>query len=181
MKIYTKKGDQGTTSLFGGGLFRKDYIRIEAYGTLDELNAFIGHLRDMTGSQFPILSLVQNQLFNLGANLATKPGNKMPFPNLHENMITDLEVEIDRMEEGLNPLQNFILPVGHPQISWCHVCRTVCRRAERRVVTLANEEEIDEAAIIYLNRLSDYLFVLARTIAHGLDVKEVIWDHGHRK
>jgi cob(I)alamin adenosyltransferase len=181
MKIYTKKGDKGTTSLFGGGVFKKDYVRIEAYGTLDEFNAYIGHLRDLTGNQTPVLASVQNQLFNIGANLATKPGAKLPFPFLDESIITDLELEIDQMEEGLEILKNFILPVGHPQVSWCHICRTVCRRAERRLVTLANEEEIDRTAIIYLNRLSDYLFVLARTIASNLGVKEVLWDNGEIK
>jgi cob(I)alamin adenosyltransferase len=176
MKIYTKKGDKGTTSLFGGGIYRKDHIRIEAYGTLDELNSCIGHLRDLISIKTTTLSSVQHQLFNLGANLATKPGNKPPFPFIEESIINDLESEIGRMDERLEVLKNFILPVGHTQVSWCHICRTVCRRAERRLVTLANEEKIDETAIIYLNRLSDYLFVLARTIADSLGVKEVAWD-----
>ena len=181
MKIYTKKGDKGTTSLFGGGVFKKDYVRIEAYGTLDELNAHIGHLRDLTEIQIPALTSIQNQLFNIGANLATKPGAKLPFPDLDKSIIAALELEIDQMEESLEALTNFILPGGHPQVSWCHICRTVCRRAERRLVTLANEEEIDQVAIIYLNRLSDYLFVLARTIASRLGVKEVLWDNSKSK
>lgn len=181
MKIYTKKGDKGTTSLFGGGVFRKDNIRIEAYGTLDELNANIGHLIDLVEMNIPVLLSVQNELFNLGANLATKTGTKLPFPPLDHRTISDLEAEIDRMEEKLDVLRNFILPGGHPQVSWCHICRTVCRRAERRLVTLANEEEIDPGAIIYLNRLSDFLFVLARTIGSSLGVKEVRWDNGKIK
>lgn len=178
MKIYTKRGDQGKTSLFGGGDYSKDYIRIEAYGTLDELNAFIGYLRDLgqiTDQDAQLLS-IQNQLFNLGANLATKPGNALPFSLLDGSEVHGIEQKIDQMEEQLETLKTFILPGGHPQVSWCHICRTVCRRAERRVVTLATEEEIDPGLIIYLNRLSDYLFVLARTLTVVHGVREIKWQ-----
>lgn len=178
MKIYTKKGDAGKTSLFGGGLFPKDYIRIEAYGTMDELNAYLGHLRDQLseGHDSGLLLKIQNLLFNLGANLATKPGKTPPFPELDHKFIEELEQEIDRMDLDLPPLQNFILPGGHPAISLCHICRTVCRRAERRLVSLSNLESVDAGAIIYLNRLSDYLFVLSRNIALQKGVNEVTWQ-----
>ncbi len=180
MKIYTRKGDQGKTSLFGGGKYSKDDLRIEAYGTLDELNAFLGHLRDlgMIPRQDARLLAIQHQLFNLGANLATKPGNDFPFPLLNGSEVKMLEEEIDEMEKHLDVLKTFILPGGHPQVSWCHICRTVCRRAERRVVSLSDREKTDPGLIIYLNRLSDYLFVLARTLAVNRGVDEIKWQKG---
>lgn len=183
MKIYTKKGDEGKTSLFGGGAFSKDYIRIEAYGTIDELNANLGYLRDQLNDDYITdrLLRVQNLLFNIGANLATVPGKNPPFPSLSSEYTVELEGDIDQMELDLPALKNFILPGGHPLISWCHVCRTICRRAERRVVTLATQEGIDPGVIIFLNRLSDYLFVLARTISHRQGVIEVTWQGLEKK
>ncbi|MCB0666265.1 MAG: cob(I)yrinic acid a,c-diamide adenosyltransferase [Saprospiraceae bacterium] len=183
MKIYTKKGDAGKTSLFGGGIYSKDYIRIEAYGTIDELNANLGYLRDQLLNEHDsnLILRIQNLLFNIGANLATKPGKSPPFPALDPGFTLELESEIDRMDLELAPLQNFILPGGHPVVSWCHVCRTMCRRAERRLVTLATQESVDSGAIIYLNRLSDYLFVLGRNIARQKGVKEVTWQGLEKK
>lgn len=178
MKIYTKKGDQGKTSLFGGGQFSKDHIRIEAYGTIDELNAHLGHLRDQLyeDEHTNLLLDIQNQLFDIGANLATRPDKTPPFPLLDGEETRQLEQEIDRLEFDLPPLKNFILPGGHVSVSWCHICRTICRRAERRVVTLTAEEAVDPGVLVYLNRLSDYLFVLGRMIAFQKGAEEITWQ-----
>jgi len=177
MKIYTKTGDTGQTSLFGGDRLSKDDARIEAYGTVDELNAFVGLLRDHLSDEGvrALLLIIQNRLFTLGAHLATAPGRQSAAPDLKDEDIQLLEQAMDRMDEVLAPLRNFILPGGHPAISFAHLARTVCRRAERRVVSLVQEDEAVEIIIRYLNRLSDYFFVLARYIAHLYQVEEVIW------
>jgi cob(I)alamin adenosyltransferase len=177
MKIYTKTGDTGQTSLFGGDRLSKDDARIEAYGTVDELNAFVGLLRDhLVDEEVRVLLLtIQNRLFTLGAHLATAPGRQSVAPDLKDEDIQLLEQAMDRMDEVLAPLRNFILPGGHAAISYAHLARTICRRAERRVVSLVQEDEAVEMIIRYLNRLSDYFFVLARYVAHLYKVEEVIW------
>ncbi|MCG8330223.1 MAG: cob(I)yrinic acid a,c-diamide adenosyltransferase [Chitinophagales bacterium] len=175
-RIYTKTGDQGETGLFGGKRLPKNHLRIEAYGTVDELNAFLGLLRDYSqGDTTNVLKAIQDRLFTIGANLASDPDKTMQVPDIHESDIEVLEKEIDRMNDELPPLKNFILPGGHPQVSQCHLARCVCRRAERRVVALSQEEYVLPILIKYLNRLSDYLFVLGRMIAKENGVEEVTW------
>ncbi len=177
MKIYTKTGDQGETGLFGGVRLAKDHLRIEAYGTVDELNAVIGLVGDHQTDQDTKATLftIQNRLFTIGGHLATAPGKEGATPDLLPEDIELLETEMDRMDEVLPPLRNFILPGGHPAVSYCHLARTVCRRAERRVVSLAREEEVPLILIRYLNRLSDFFFVLGRYQAHLLGATEVVW------
>jgi len=177
MKIYTKTGDKGMTGLFGGARVSKDDIRIEAYGTLDELNAFIGTLLSSMNvkGQNEILTEVQNRLFTIGSNLASDPAKEMITPDLTEADIKILEDAIDNMNESLAPLRAFILPGGSVAVGIAHQCRTICRRAERRVVTLSNVSEVDSHIGRYLNRLSDYLFVLSRMIAMEQGVDEVNW------
>lgn len=178
IRIYTKTGDKGDTSLFGGKRLPKSHLRIEAYGTVDELNSFIGVLRDSTESE-PIRSMlkdIQDRLFTLGANLAGDPEKPLATPDIFDSDIEALEKAIDEMTEQLPPLKNFILPGGHTTVSFCHVARCVCRRAERLAVALMLEEPVDEQIIRYLNRLSDYLFVLARQLSKDLGVEEVIWQ-----
>ncbi|MBK8704864.1 MAG: cob(I)yrinic acid a,c-diamide adenosyltransferase [Saprospiraceae bacterium] len=178
MRIYTKTGDKGDTSLFGGKRLPKSHLRIETYGTVDELNSFIGVLRDSTESK-PIRSMlkeIQDRLFTLGANLASDPEKPLATPDILDSDIEALENAIDEMTEQLPPLKNFILPGGHTTVSFCHVARCVCRRAERLAVALMQEEPVDEQIIRYLNRLSDYLFVLARQLSKDLGVEEVIWQ-----
>ncbi len=178
MKIYTKTGDKGTTGLFGGARVSKDDIRIEAYGTLDELNSFIGTLlasMDVKG-QNEILTDVQNRLFTIGSNLASDPSKDMITPDLTEADIKILEDAMDNMNEHLAPLRAFILPGGSVAVGIAHQCRTICRRAERRVVSLSNVSTVDEHIGRYLNRLSDYLFVLGRMIAKEQGVAEVNWE-----
>ncbi|HLT07673.1 MAG TPA: cob(I)yrinic acid a,c-diamide adenosyltransferase [Cyclobacteriaceae bacterium] len=178
MKIYTKTGDSGTTALLGGKRVSKSNIRIEAYGTVDELNAYIGLLRDqeINDPRKGFLKEIQEKLFVLGASLATSPGrDKVKKPDIYPEDITALEAEIDRMESHLEPLTRFILPGGHQVVSFCHLARTVCRRAERCTVNLQEVEEVKDNVIQYLNRLSDYLFVLGRLIAKELNVEEVTW------
>lgn len=177
MKIYTKSGDLGKTSMLGGPKIFKHNIRIEAYGTVDELNAHIGQVLDQI--KFPNtikeLNSFQSQLFTIGSILATDPSYKKQTLNIKPEWIDAIEKYIDIMEESLSSLQNFILPSGHVHVSLSHVCRTVCRRAERRVVELSQSQEVEGLIIIYLNRLSDYFFVLARYFAKKLGVKEVNW------
>lgn len=177
-KIYTKTGDRGETSLFGGMRLPKHHVRIEAYGTVDELNAFIGALldHDEVSIQKDILSQIQARLFTIGSNLASDPNKEMITPGLVENDITILENAIDQMNEELEPLKQFILPGGHPAVSACHIVRTVSRRAERRVVALSVDSKVDEMIIRYLNRLSDYAFVLARFVAAKNDIEELKWQ-----
>ncbi len=178
MKIYTKTGDGGNTSLLGGKRVSKGNIRIEAYGTVDELNAYVGLLKDqeINRPREAFLKTIQEKLFVMGASLATVPGKeKVKKPDIYPEDISALEAEIDAMESQLEPLTKFILPGGHQVVSFCHIARTVCRRAERCVVNLQEEEEVKENVIQYLNRLSDYFFVLGRLIAKELNVEEVTW------
>ncbi|RMG80132.1 MAG: cob(I)yrinic acid a,c-diamide adenosyltransferase [Bacteroidetes bacterium] len=176
-KIYTKTGDSGSTGLFGGKRLPKSDIRIEAYGTVDELNAFVGLVRDDCADEHirGVLETVQNRLFTIGSNLASDPDKQTKVPDLLESDIELLEKEIDQMNEVLPPLKNFILPGGHRQVSQCHIARCVCRRAERSVVRLSEGEEVAPVLIKYLNRLSDYLFVLSRKLGHDLGAPEIAW------
>lgn len=179
MKVYTKTGDAGTTALLGGTRVGKNHLRLEAYGTLDELNSWMGLLRDYEvnqNRQKPLKS-IQDMLFTLGSHLATAPGkNVRHLPAYSPEDVSMLEKEIDAMEEGLPALKNFILPGGHITVSQCHIARCVCRRAERLVVALHEHEPLDEVILAYLNRLSDYLFVLARRMGHELGATEVAWQ-----
>lgn len=185
MKVYTKTGDSGTTALFGGTRVPKDHLRIESYGTVDELNSFLGLIRDQDMDQHykSILMEIQDRLFTLGALLAT-PADKVQLKNGERRLknlgisASDselLEKEIDRMEESLPPMTHFVLPGGHQTVSYCHIARCVCRRAERLVVQLSHNEAIDASILKYLNRLSDYLFVLARKLTVDLKAEEIKW------
>lgn len=185
MKVYTKTGDNGTTALFGGTRVPKDNARIESYGTVDELNSHIGLIRDQDIKQHykDILIEIQDRLFTVGAILATPP-EKEVLKNgelrLQKLGIIDadielLENEIDAMEDSLPQMTHFVLPGGHTTVSYCHIARCVCRRAERLAVHLSHSEVVAEAAIMYLNRLSDYLFVLARKLSSDLQANEVKW------
>ncbi len=176
-KIYTKTGDEGQTALFGGKRLPKSHLRIECYGTVDELNSFLGLVRDSSQDSHVRSTLfeIQNRLFDLGANLATDPEKQLPIPTLTEADIQLLENDIDMMESSLPQLKNFILPGGHVVVSHCHVARCVCRRAERLVVALSMEENVGTGVLKYLNRLSDYLFVLARKLGQQVGAEEVIW------
>lgn len=179
MKIYTKTGDKGTTSLISGRRVSKANLRIESYGTVDELNSYIGMLRDQKelAHRKEILIEIQDRLFTIGSLLASDPNkvSHIAIPQIDEPDITALEVEIDVMNEELPPMTHFILPGGHPAVSFCHLARTVCRRAERRCTELHNEEGIDEVVIRYLNRLSDYIFVLSRMTSHEVNADEIAW------
>jgi cob(I)alamin adenosyltransferase len=178
MKIYTKTGDQGSTSLFGGKRVLKSDLRIDTYGTVDELNSWIGVLRDQPINQnrSSVLVEIQDRLFTIGSILATEPGNtKVKIPALSESDITFLEKEMDAMDAVLPPMKFFVLPGGHQTISFGHVARTVCRRAERLVIALNQIDPINELVIKYLNRLSDYLFVLCRMVSHELKATETPW------
>lgn len=179
-KIYTKTGDKGQTSLWGGARVPKHHIRIESYGTVDELNSYIGVVRDHINDEKLKTDLkeIQDRLFTLGSILATDPAkaDKVKTPDLYEKDVEQLESWIDEMEEDLPELKNFILPGGHAAVSFAHVARTVSRRAERLAVALNEIEPILEVVLHYLNRLSDYLFVLARKIAHLLGAEEVVWQ-----
>jgi cob(I)alamin adenosyltransferase len=178
MKIYTKTGDEGTTSLFGGKRVSKSELRIETYGTVDELNSWMGVLRDLdvNRNRQSTLIEIQDRLFTIGSILATEPNNtKVKIPSLSESDVAFLEKEMDDMDALLQPMRSFVLPGGHPSISWGHVARTVCRRAERLVIALHNLEIVDPIVIKYLNRLSDYLFVLCRTMTNELGVEETPW------
>lgn len=180
LKVYTRTGDKGGTSLFGGTKVEKDHVRIDAYGNVDELNSFIGLLRDQDGVGKEIsdqLFEIQKKLFSIGTILATeKPPKGFVLPSIDTNDILWLENSIDKFSEKLPELKNFILPGGHQVVSLCHVCRTVCRRTERGIVKLAQENEINENLLAYINRLSDYFFVLARKLSQQLDVAEVTWQ-----
>ncbi|HNU43467.1 MAG TPA: cob(I)yrinic acid a,c-diamide adenosyltransferase [Cyclobacteriaceae bacterium] len=178
MKIYTKTGDQGSTSLFGGKRVLKSDLRIDTYGTIDELNSWMGVLRDQPVNQnrSAVLIEIQDRLFTIGSILATAPGNtKVKIPALAETDIQFLEKEIDSMDAALPPMKFFVLPGGHPAVSFGHVTRTVCRRAERLVIALNQTDSINELVIKYLNRLSDYLFMLCRIMTHELNAPETPW------
>lgn len=185
MKIYTKTGDEGTTGLFGGSRVQKNNIRIESYGTVDELNAYIGLIKDQEISHEIKQSLlkIQHDLFTLGAMLAT-PQEKETLQNgkerlnilkIDEQSILFLEIEIDQMELELPQMTHFILPGGHQTVSFCHIARCVCRRAERLAVDLSEHEHTNTIILKYLNRLSDYLFVLARKLSKDLLAAEIKW------
>jgi len=178
MKIYTKTGDKGTTALFGGKRISKAALRIETYGTIDELNSFLGLLRDqdVNHKRKEELVEIQDRLFTIGSILATEPGNTtVKTPHLKEDDITFLEGKIDSMDEDLPSMRSFVLPGGHPSVSLCHVTRTVCRRAERICISLDSHEPVEPLIIKYLNRLSDYLFVLSRKMGHELNAEETPW------
>ena len=178
MKIYTKTGDKGFTSLIGGTRVAKHHIRIESYGTVDELNSYIGLISDQEISDHDkdILKQIQDRLFTIGSSLAADPErSKMIIPDLHMTDVELLEQEMDSMNEKLPELRHFILPGGNNTISFCHIARCICRRAERITVHLAEESPVDEKVNIYLNRLSDYLFVLARKIANEHKIPENQW------
>lgn len=180
MKIYTKTGDKGKTSLIGGTKVAKSHIRIESYGTVDELNSWIGLCCDLIQDEKSKIALreIQDRLFTIGSSLASDPEKetKMKIPDLHDTDISFLENEIDRMDGLLPAMKNFILPGGHPTVSNLHITRCVCRRAERCVVRLETEnEEVEPIVIKYLNRLSDYLFILARFTGLQLKVEEIPW------
>lgn len=178
MKIYTKTGDGGLTSLIGGTRVPKYDLRIESYGTVDELNSYIGMIRDqdINSTYKDILKEIQDRLFTIGSSLASDPEkSKMKIPDLHFSDISMLENEIDSMNAVLPELKHFILPGGSQAVSYCHISRCVCRRAERIIVHLNSESFVDEKVIIYLNRLSDYLFVLARKLCFDSNVSENQW------
>lgn len=178
MKIYTKTGDKGTTSLVGGTRVSKTALRIEAYGTVDELNSYIGLVRDqaVNENRKDILKEIQDRLFTIGSILASEPEqSKKRLPDLLESDIELLENEMDNMDKKLEPMRYFILPGGHQSISFGHLARTICRRTERIVIRLAEESTVNELIIRYLNRLSDYLFVLCRIMAKELEVEEIAW------
>jgi cob(I)alamin adenosyltransferase len=177
-KIYTKTGDKGQTSLIGGTRLPKHHIRIEAYGTVDELNSFIGLVRDSISEKglFDLLIEIQDRLFTIGSLLAADPEkNKMQLPQLNESDVVLLEKAIDKMNETLPEMKSFVLPGGHPTVSHCHISRCVCRRAERAVLKLSENEKVDELIYKYLNRLSDYLFVLSRKLTQDLKANEIPW------
>ncbi len=178
MKVYTKTGDKGQTSLIGGTRVSKSHERINAYGTVDELNSYIGLLRDQEVNQArkEFLLEIQDRLFTIGSHLATDPQkSSFKLPDIEENDVKVLELEMDRMNEALPEMRFFVLPGGHSSISYCHIARTVCRRAERLVVALQEKEPVEQVIPIYLNRLSDYLFVLSRMNTQELNVEEMPW------
>jgi cob(I)alamin adenosyltransferase len=178
MKIYTKTGDKGLTSLIGGSRVPKYDLRIECYGTVDELNSYIGLImcQDINPHYQQTLKEIQDRLFTMGASLAADPEkSRMRIPDLHDSDVVLLETEMDQMDEWLPELKHFVLPGGNSVVSYCHISRCICRRAERLVVQLAAESFVDEKMTVYLNRLSDYLFVLARKLSLDKGVKENIW------
>ncbi|MEI8115376.1 MAG: cob(I)yrinic acid a,c-diamide adenosyltransferase [Bacteroidia bacterium] len=180
MKIYTRTGDNGTTGLIGGTRVKKYDLRLDAYGTVDELNSFLGLVRSLQTDSHAdeLLAKIQNKLFVIGANLATEEAitlirKQMP---VFDSDILLLENEMDEMNEQLPELRNFILPGGCQATSFCHVARTVCRRAERLIVELAEKVEVDPNLIVYMNRLSDYLFVLSRKVSMDQKAAEILWS-----
>ncbi|WP_445735574.1 cob(I)yrinic acid a,c-diamide adenosyltransferase [Mariniflexile sp.] len=185
MKIYTKTGDTGTTALFGGTRVPKHHIRIESYGTVDELNSHLGLIRDQNidGHYKDILIHIQDRLFTVGAILATDPEKailkngkeRLNIPKISSENIELLEHEMDAMNEALPPMTHFVLPGGHQTVSFCHIARCVCRRAERLTAALNDIEGVDPNALMYLNRLSDYIFVLARKLSNDLQADEIKW------
>ena len=185
MKIYTKTGDKGTTALFGGTRVPKHHIRIDSYGTVDELNSNMGLLRDQEIDEHSHETLlrIQDRLFTIGSILATDPEKavlksgkeRLDIPKITAEDIELLEDEIDQMNENLPPMTHFILPGGHQAVSFCHITRCVCRRAERLAAALHEMEPFDEKVLQYLNRLSDYLFVLARKLSKDLQAREIQW------
>jgi cob(I)alamin adenosyltransferase len=180
LKIYTKTGDKGTTSLIGGTKVPKSHHRIEAYGTVDELNSYIGLCRDLLedNATRDLLQEIQDRLFTIGSSLACDPVKepKIRIPDLKETDVQLLEKEIDRMNEVIPAMKSFILPGGHPTVSHLHIARCICRRAERCCVRLELESlEVDSVILKYLNRLSDYLFILSRYAGHQMNIQEIPW------
>lgn len=179
MKIYTKTGDKGTTALFTGRRVPKHHIRIESYGTIDELNSHLGLLRDqeMDARSKEMLVLIQEKLFTVGSILATEPerDKRLKIPRIDQEDIALLEQEMDQMNENLPEMTHFILPGGHTTVSYCHIARTVCRRAERMISYLHENEPVPDTLLSYVNRLSDYLFVLARKLSKDVNADEIKW------
>lgn len=185
MKVYTKTGDQGTTALFGGTRVPKHHIRIDSYGTVDELNSHIGLIRDqeIDVRSKEILMHIQDRLFTVGAVLATDPEkmtlksgkDRLNIPRIDEEDVALLETEMDVMDSALPQMTHFVLPGGHTTVSYCHIARCVCRRAERLATALYELEPFDAHTLKYLNRLSDYLFVLARKLSFDLQAEEIKW------
>lgn len=178
LKIYTKTGDKGQTSLIGGTRVPKHHIRIETYGTVDELNSYIGLVRDqeIDAHSKAMLIEIQDRLFTIGSSLASDPEkSKMKIPDLKESDVELLEKEIDQMNESLPEMKSFVLPGGHTTVSYCHLARCVCRRAERLAIHLSEESFVADLVIKYLNRLSDYLFVLSRKLTQDLNAPEIPW------
>ncbi len=177
MKIYTKKGDKGETSLIGGLRVKKSNVRIHAYGSVDELNSMVGLVRDSINDQVIKKQLIeiQDRLFTLGSQLAASPGSKMKLPEIKKEDILKLEGFIDEMDHSLPELKSFILPGGHISVSYCHLARTICRRAERWVIEVTEKEIVDAIIIEYLNRLSDYFFMLSRKISLDNNAEEIPW------
>jgi cob(I)alamin adenosyltransferase len=181
MKVYTRTGDKGQTSLIGGKRVLKSHERIEAYGTVDELMAYIGLVRDLTETEKEkqFLTHVQDRLMVCASALAADCEDcGYKIPEIDDADIDELEKEIDLMEAQLEPLSSFILPGGHPLVSHCHIARTICRRAERNVVRLAENFFVPGKVTRYINRLSDYLFVLSRLLTKNLNIKEIPWNAG---
>lgn len=177
MKIYTKTGDKGQTRLVSGTKVSKSDVRLEAYGTIDELNAHIGMLHDLIEDdrQLKVLNGIRNLLFVVGANLADDAKSSKKLPVVLEEDVLNLEKNIDLMSEKVEPLKYFVLPGGHSTVSYCHIARTVCRRAERALVILSEQTAVDSQISIFINRLSDYLFALGRFTSKNLGVEEVYW------
>lgn len=179
MKIYTRTGDKGTTSLIGGKRVPKYHARIEAYGTVDELISYIGLLRDqpIDGAAKQTLIRIQDNLMDCAAILAADCTDcKVKIPTIQDEKITFLEKEIDKMDATLDPLASFVLPGGHQSVSICHICRTVCRKTERITIKLAEEMPVPENLIKYLNRLSDFFFILSRKLAKDLNIEQIKWQ-----
>ena len=178
-KIYTRTGDKGQTSLIGGTRVPKYHDRIEAYGSLDELNSYVGLIKDQEiNDHYKIILLeIQDRIFSIESLLAKDPEKdlKQSLPMIYDKDIELLETEIDKMNEELESLNSFVLPGGHTTVSYCHIARCVCRRAERIIIKLAEAHPVDEKNIKYINRLSDYLFVLARKLGKDLGAKETLW------
>tara|TARA_R110002072_G_scaffold5555_2_gene35627 strand:- start:21006 stop:21554 length:549 start_codon:yes stop_codon:yes gene_type:complete len=178
MKVYTKKGDKGTTQLIGGTRIPKNSLRIEAYGTIDELNSHIGLIRDQEIEEEHVNQLleVQDRLFTLGSLLASDPSKKtMKLPELKEQDVFNIENWIDSMDAVLEPMKNFILPGGHTTVSFTQIARCICRRAERVITELSINDTVSPIVLIYINRLSDYLFVLGRKFTQDLNAEEQVW------
>lgn len=180
MKVYTKRGDGGSTGLLGGTRVPKHHVRIDAYGNIDELNSYIGLLRDLLRhtEHFDVLLAIQDKLLTIGSHLALDPAHvgKMKLPELVDEDVKVLEREIDRMDDALPPLKLFLLPGGHPTVSHIHIARCVCRRAERGVSLLGSQSEEPEIILRYLNRLSDYLFMVSRKASLDLKAEEIPWN-----
>jgi cob(I)alamin adenosyltransferase len=183
MKIYTKTGDKGQTSLIGGTRVPKDDIRIEAYGTVDELNSWLGVIRDSVNETHTkqLIIDIQDKLFTIGSHLASDPEkSRMKLPEITDAHVTTLENEMDAIDKVVPPMKNFVLPGGHLAVSYCHVARCVCRRAERCVIHLAGTAPVEDVIVRYLNRLSDYLFMLSRKLTMDLGAEEIPWVSGVR-